>query len=63
MANATLTESDGSVVPVVWRSFLEADEPLPLYPSAAVAWVRHLRDPIVRAGSGAREPARGDPTH
>jgi ADP-ribose pyrophosphatase YjhB (NUDIX family) len=57
-ANATLTESDGSVVPVVWRSFLEADEPLPLYPSAAVAWVRHLRDPNVRAGSGPLESQR-----
>ncbi len=42
--DATLTEIDGSVVPVVWRSFREDDEPLPLYPSAALAWVRHLAE-------------------
>lgn len=41
-ANATLTEIDGSVVRVVWRSFREEDEPLPLYPAAALAWVQHL---------------------
>jgi ADP-ribose pyrophosphatase YjhB (NUDIX family) len=40
--DATLTEIDGSVVPVVWRSFCEDDESLPLYPQAALAWVRHL---------------------
>ena len=39
-ANATLTESDGSVVPVVWRSFHEDDEMLPLYPAAVLEWVR-----------------------
>lgn len=37
--NATLTESDGSVVPVVWRSFDEDAEPLPLYPAAARDWI------------------------
>lgn len=44
---ATLTEMDGSVVPVVWRSFREHDEPLPLYPAAALPWVRqlHRREP------------------
>lgn len=31
---ATLTESDGSVVPVVWRPFDDQDEPLPLFPAA-----------------------------
>lgn len=33
---ATLTESDGSVVPVVWRPYDDADEPLPLFPGAVV---------------------------
>ncbi|MEO7753102.1 MAG: NUDIX domain-containing protein [Terracoccus sp.] len=32
-AGAMLTESDGSVAPVVWRPFADADEPLPLFPS------------------------------
>ena len=39
---ATLTEADGSVVPVVWRSFQGEDEDLPLYPTAADAWARGL---------------------
>ncbi|GAA5151957.1 hypothetical protein GCM10023340_31460 [Nocardioides marinquilinus] len=39
---ATLTESDGSVVPVVWRPVDDAREPLPLYPAAAAPWVRRL---------------------
>ncbi|MFJ3473626.1 NUDIX domain-containing protein [Microbacterium maritypicum] len=30
---ATLTESDGAVVPVVWRSFDDDAEALPLYPA------------------------------
>jgi len=42
--DATLTEIDGNVVPVVWRSFDDDHEPLPLYPTAAAACVRHLRD-------------------
>ncbi|MEO7130258.1 MAG: NUDIX domain-containing protein [Dermatophilaceae bacterium] len=33
-SGATLTESDGSVVPVVWRPFDDRDEPLPLFPAA-----------------------------
>ena len=36
-ANATLIESDGSVLPVVWRSFDDEGEPLPLYPAEARA--------------------------
>lgn len=36
---ATLTESDGSVVPVVWRPVLDEDEPLPPYPAAVRPWV------------------------
>ncbi len=39
---ATLTEIDGSVVPVVWRPINDQHEPLPLYPHAAVEWVRKL---------------------
>jgi ADP-ribose pyrophosphatase YjhB (NUDIX family) len=42
--NATLTESDGSIVPVVWRPFDDAGESLPLYPAAVVPWIRHLAD-------------------
>ncbi|MBM6401899.1 NUDIX domain-containing protein [Phycicoccus sonneratiae] len=39
-AGAVLTESDGSVVPVVWRSFDDERESVPLYPTAARPWVR-----------------------
>ncbi|WP_417510183.1 NUDIX domain-containing protein [Microbacterium sp.] len=35
----TLTESDGSVVPVVWRPFDDADVTTPLYPSGANDWI------------------------
>ena len=35
---ATLTESDGSVVPVVWRPFEDSGDPLPLFP----AGIAHL---------------------
>lgn len=44
LENATLTEIDGSVVPVVWRSFREDEESLPLYPPAAVDWIRRLAE-------------------
>ncbi|WP_258132029.1 NUDIX hydrolase [Microbacterium sp. MYb62] len=33
---ATLTESDGAVVPVVWRNFDDDAEALPLYPAGVV---------------------------
>lgn len=33
LRGATLTEDDGSVAPIVWRSFDEMVEPLPLFPS------------------------------
>lgn len=36
----TLTESDGSVVPVEWRAFDDADLAVPLYPAGASAWTR-----------------------
>jgi ADP-ribose pyrophosphatase YjhB (NUDIX family) len=44
VADATLTESDGSVVPVMWRPFDDADESVPLYPAGAVPWIRRLAD-------------------
>jgi ADP-ribose pyrophosphatase YjhB (NUDIX family) len=37
--SATLTESDGTIVPVVWRPFDDAGESLPLYPAEAVRWI------------------------
>lgn len=42
--NATLTEIDGNVVPVVWRPFREDEESLPLYPTAALPWTNDLTD-------------------
>jgi ADP-ribose pyrophosphatase YjhB (NUDIX family) len=42
--DATLTESDGSLVPVVWRPFDDTGEPLPLYPAGAGPWIRRLAD-------------------
>lgn len=44
LTNASLTEIDGSMVPVVWRPLRDEQELLPLYPSAAVTWVRSLAD-------------------
>lgn len=43
-ADATLTESDGSSVPVVWRPLEDKDESLPLYPSQATEWIRRLAE-------------------
>ena len=37
---ATLIESDGSVVPVVWRSFDDDVEALPLYPAGVIPGFR-----------------------
>ncbi len=39
---AVLTETDGTVLPVVWRPLHDADEPLPLYPEAAAALTGRL---------------------
>ena len=36
----TLTESDGSIVPVVWRPMDDAGVAQPLYPAAARVWLR-----------------------
>ncbi len=52
---ATLTESDGSVVPVVWRSLTEGDESVPLHPTAVLPW---LREATARAGSVTLDGAR-----
>lgn len=38
----TLTESDGSVVPIVWRSLDDAESAVPLYPAGANEWIRRL---------------------
>jgi ADP-ribose pyrophosphatase YjhB (NUDIX family) len=42
--DATLTESDGSVVPVIWRRFDDAGESLPLYPNGALPWICGFAD-------------------
>ena len=39
---AALCESDGTVLPVVWRPLDDAAEPLPLYPEAAAALTGRL---------------------
>ncbi|QNN51383.1 NUDIX domain-containing protein [Nocardioides mesophilus] len=44
LSGASLTETDGSVLPVVWRPIHDDQESLPLYPSASVAWVHSLTD-------------------
>jgi ADP-ribose pyrophosphatase YjhB (NUDIX family) len=44
VSGATLTESDGSIVPVVWRPFDDVGESLPLYPAGVVPWIRRLAD-------------------
>lgn len=41
-AGATLTENDGTTVPVVWRSINGDGETLPLYPSAVEPWILDL---------------------
>ncbi|MGW8483712.1 NUDIX domain-containing protein [Microbacterium sp. NPDC055903] len=41
-SGGTLTESDGSIVPVVWRPFDDAAEAEPLYPAGVDEWVRAL---------------------
>lgn len=38
-AGAALTESGGTIVPVVWRPVDDAATDIPLYPVAAVDWV------------------------
>jgi ADP-ribose pyrophosphatase YjhB (NUDIX family) len=38
-AGATLTEADGTVLPVVWRPVRDEDQALPLYPAGAGSFV------------------------
>ena len=38
-AGATLTEADGTVLPVVWRPVRDEDQVLPLYPVGASSFV------------------------
>lgn len=40
--DATLRESDGSIVPVVWRPFDDSEESLPLYPAGVLPWILGL---------------------
>jgi len=40
--DAILTESDGTVAPVVWRGWDAPQNPVPLYPAAAEPWVRRI---------------------
>jgi ADP-ribose pyrophosphatase YjhB (NUDIX family) len=39
----TLTESDGSVVPVAWRPVDDTGTAIPLYPAGANEWIRRAR--------------------
>ncbi|REJ05518.1 NUDIX domain-containing protein [Microbacterium bovistercoris] len=54
----TLTEIDGSVVPVVWRPFDDVDETVPLYPAIVADGLRsrapHLRHgiPVLHGAPG-----------
>ena len=42
LTGGSLTEVDGSVVPVVWRPLSDKPESIPLYPNATVAWANSL---------------------
>ena len=44
LTDASLTEIDGSIVPVVWRPISDEQESILLYPSATIAWVHSLVD-------------------
>lgn len=41
---ASLTETDGSIMPVLWRPVDDDRESVPLYPGSSPEWVRVLRD-------------------
>ncbi|MGN6605449.1 MAG: NUDIX domain-containing protein [Jatrophihabitans sp.] len=43
LVGASLMESDGSSVPIVWRPFDDDGERVPLYPAGAIPWVRHVQ--------------------
>jgi 8-oxo-dGTP pyrophosphatase MutT (NUDIX family) len=44
LLDANLTESDGTIMPVVWRPFHDAGEALPLYPAEVVPWVQRVAE-------------------
>jgi 8-oxo-dGTP pyrophosphatase MutT (NUDIX family) len=44
LLGANLTESDGTIVPVVWRPFHDVSEPLPLYPAEVAPWVQRVAE-------------------
>lgn len=44
----TLTESDGSVVPVVWRPFDDQSLVVPLYPAGVNDWIRSSPEVVAR---------------
>jgi ADP-ribose pyrophosphatase YjhB (NUDIX family) len=52
---AVVTETDGSTAPVVWRSFDDTEESLPVYPDAAVPWIHHV---AAQKSSGDGSPPR-----
>jgi ADP-ribose pyrophosphatase YjhB (NUDIX family) len=56
LTGAVVTETDGSTAPVVWRAFDDTQESLPVYPDAAVPWIRHLAGQH-GAGDGLPSPA------
>ena len=47
----TLTESDGSVVPVVWRPFDDDGLTVPLYPAGVDDWIRSSPEVAARHSS------------
>ena len=46
-SGATLIETDGAVVPVVWRPFDDENMGVPLYPTDAATWLAQARDGIL----------------
>lgn len=48
--DATLTESDGSIVPVVWRPFDDAAEQVPLYPAGVMELLEGQSTPPAMLG-------------
>lgn len=42
--DVTLTESDSTIVPVIWPRFDDVGHSLPLYTAGALPWIRRLAD-------------------
>ncbi len=55
----TLTESDGSIVPILWRPFDDTDVSIPLYPSAADGWIHDVGAHAVAQEHEGRPGRRG----